>query len=258
MKQEATQPRPSRTGIPGLQSGEHVKILLVTGTSTGVGKTVVTAAIAAVAAESGRMVTVCKPAQTGIEPGEPGDLADIQRLSGIEHVLELARYPEPLAPDTAARRSGLSKLTLAQVVDALRQLDAIGGLTLVEGAGGLLVGLGEQGFTLIDVARELRAPVIVVAAAGLGTLNHSALTVSALDASGVSCAGLVVGSWPSEPDLAARCNLEDLPRVTGVNIVGSVPEGAGAFGRDRFLAAAPGWFDSGWSARYLLESSTPG
>lgn len=233
-------------------------ILLVTGTSTGVGKTVVTAALGAIAAESGRTVTVLKPAQTGIQPGEAGDLADIQRLTGIERVSELARYPEPLAPDTAARRSGLLELELAQVVDATRELDAVGGLTLVEGAGGLLVGLGERGFTLIDVARELRAPVVVVAAAGLGTLNHSALTVRALEAADVSCAGLVVGSWPREPDLAARCNIADLARVTGIEIVGSVPEGAGEFDRAMFLAAASTWFDVKWSARYLLESATPG
>ncbi len=231
-------------------------ILLVTGTSTGVGKTVVTAALAAVAAESGRGVGVCKPAQTGVAPGEAGDLVDIQRLSGIEKVSELARYPEPLAPDTAARRSGLPELTLAQVVAAVRDLDTAGDLTLVEGAGGLLVGLGERGFTLVDVARELQAPIVVVAAAGLGTLNHSALTVAALRTAGVECAGLIVGSWPSEPDLAAQCNLDDLPRVTGVDIVGSVPEGAGTYGRDRFRASAPGWFDTAWSARYIVETGT--
>ncbi len=231
-------------------------ILLVTGTSTGVGKTVVTAALAAVAAQSSVSVSVCKPAQTGVQPGEAGDLADIQRLSGVEQVSELARYPEPLAPDTAARRSGLPELTLAQVVAAVRHLDTTGDLTLVEGAGGLLVGLGEGGFTLVDIARELQAPMVVVAAAGLGTLNHSALTVAALRTAGVECAGLIVGSWPSEPDLAAQCNLDDLPRVTRVDIVGSIPEGAGTYARDRFIASAPGWLDSAWSARYILEKDT--
>ncbi len=231
-------------------------ILLVTGTSTGVGKTVVTAALASVAAESGREVSVCKPAQTGVQPGEPGDLADIERLAGIERVSELARYPEPLAPDTAARRSGLPELTLAQVVAAVRDLDTVCDCTLVEGAGGLLVGLGAGGFTLVDVARELQAPIVVVAAAGLGTLNHSALTVAALRTAGIECAGLIVGSWPSDPDLAAQCNIDDLPRVTGVDIVGSVPEGAGTYGRDRFLASAPGWFDKEFTARYILETGT--
>ncbi|MFH5210784.1 dethiobiotin synthase [Antrihabitans spumae] len=229
-------------------------ILLVTGTSTGVGKTVVTAALAAAVAASGRSVAVCKPAQTGIGVDEPGDLADIQRLSGTETLVELARYPDPLAPDTAARRSRLPALLLADVVSTVRKLDSEHDVTLVEGAGGLLVGLGDRGFTVVDLAVELDAAVVVVAAAGLGTLNHSALTVSALAAAGVSCSGLVVGSWPAVPDLAAECNLEDLPRVTGIGIVGSVPEGAGAFERETFVTAATGWFDAEWLARWDTRS----
>uniref|UniRef100_UPI0024538FC0 ATP-dependent dethiobiotin synthetase BioD n=1 Tax=Nocardia farcinica TaxID=37329 RepID=UPI0024538FC0 len=82
--------------------------LLVTGTSTDVGKTVVTAALTALARAEGLAVAVCKPAQTGVAPGEPGDLAEVRRLAGPVPTLELARYPEPLAPDTAAGRGGAS------------------------------------------------------------------------------------------------------------------------------------------------------
>ncbi|WP_027503071.1 dethiobiotin synthase [Rhodococcus sp. UNC363MFTsu5.1] len=220
-----------------------MSLLLVSGTSTDVGKTVVTAALASVALSAGRTVAVCKPAQTGVGVGEPGDLAEVQRLSGVGEVVELARYPEPLAPDTAARRAGMAPLGCAEVVAAARALDAAHDLTLVEGAGGLLVRLGAEGFTLVDVARELGAPVLVVAAAGLGTLNHSALTVRALESAGVPCVGLVIGSWPSEPDLAARCNFEELAEVTGVPLLGSVPAGSAGLDRDAFAAAAPGWFD---------------
>ncbi|MFI2478614.1 dethiobiotin synthase [Nocardia xishanensis] len=221
--------------------------LLITGTSTDVGKTVVTAALAATARAAGRSVAVCKPAQTGIAPGEPGDLAEVERLAGPVKTVELARYPEPLAPDTAARRSGQPLLTLAETVAAVRAVDDAD-FTLVEGAGGLLVRVGE--FTLLDLARELDAPVVVVAAAGLGTLNHSELTVRALESAGVRCAGLVIGAWPAEPDLAAECNRTDLPRVTGVDVVGVVPAGVGAWDQERFLAAAPGWFIPGWSAHH--------
>lgn len=222
-----------------------MSVLVVTGTSTDVGKTVVTAALAALAASLGRTVAVCKPAQTGVAPGEPGDLAEVQRLSGVAGAVELARYPEPLAPDTAARRADLPMLELGAVADAVRLLDTGHDLTLVEGAGGLLVRLGAQGFTLVDVARELDAPVLVVASAGLGTLNHSALTVAALTAAGVRCPGLVIGSWPVEPDLAASCNLADLPEVTGVPLLGQVPAGAGGSTRAEFVGAAPNWFDVG-------------
>ncbi|MFC4123606.1 dethiobiotin synthase [Nocardia rhizosphaerae] len=222
-----------------------MSILLISGTSTDVGKTVVTAALAAAASAAGRSVAVCKPAQTGMAPGEPGDLADVTRLSGVTRTLELARYPEPLAPDTAARRACLPLLNLGETVaavDRLRDAD----LVLVEGAGGLLVRMGE--FTLLDLAAKLGAPVLVVAAAGLGTLNHSELTTSALAAAGVPCAGLVIGSWPTDPDLAAHCNRDDLPRVTGTPLVGAIPAGAGAWDRDRFTATAPEWFPADWLA----------
>ncbi len=80
----------------------------------------------------------------------------------------------------------------------------------------MLVRLGVDGFTARDLAAALAAPVVLVVASGLGTLNHTALTVEALRASGVDCAGLVIGSWPQEPDLAERCNREDLVSVSGV------------------------------------------
>ncbi|MEV6322075.1 dethiobiotin synthase [Nocardia sp. NPDC051787] len=221
-----------------------MSILLVTGTSTDVGKTVVTAAIAAAALAEGRSVAVCKPGQTGVAAREPGDVAEIQRLSGVTRTVELARYPDPLAPDTAARRAGLPELTLAETVAAVESL-AGADLVLVEGAGGLLVRLGD--FTLVDLAQKLAAPVLVVTAAGLGTLNHTELTTRALQSAGVRCAGLVIGSWSSAPDLASECNRADLPRVTGVDLVGAISAGAGRWDRARFTAAAPGWFDPAWS-----------
>lgn len=223
-------------------------LLFVTGTSTEVGKTVTTAALAAIAHAAGRTVAVCKPAQTGVAATEPGDLATITALSGVTRTLEPARYPDPLAPDTAARRCGAALLTLAETCAALTEFDSAD-VTLVEGAGGLLVRLGE--FTLLDLARELAAPVLVVTAPGLGTLNHSELTTRALAQAGVPCAGLVVGSWPQHPDLATRTNRLDLPRVTGTELVGAIPSGAGSWSPQRFRAAAPGWFTRTWAQRYL-------
>ncbi|MFD6401403.1 dethiobiotin synthase [Nocardia sp. NPDC060249] len=217
-------------------------VLLISGTSTDVGKTVVTAALAAAAQAAGRTVAVCKPAQTGIAPGEPGDLAEVTRLTGVTRTLELARYPEPLAPDTAARRAAMPLLSLGDTVAAVESL-ADADLVLVEGAGGLLVRMGE--FTLLDLAQKIGAPVLVVAAAGLGTLNHSELTTRTLAAAGVPCAGLVIGSWPTDPDLASQCNREDLPRVTETPIVGAIPAGAGQWDRHRFTAAAASWFTTG-------------
>jgi dethiobiotin synthetase len=80
-----------------------VSVLVVTGTGTGVGKTVVTAAVAALAAARGSRVAVVKPAQTGVDADEPGDLAEVRRLAGVTDLHELARYPDPLSPAAAAR-----------------------------------------------------------------------------------------------------------------------------------------------------------
>lgn len=213
-------------------------VLVVTGTGTGVGKTVVTAAITALAVAAGRSVAVLKPAQTGVLPGEPGDASEVRRLSGAGTCVELARYPEPLAPATAARRAGLPPVTPAQAAAAAAELAAEHDLVLVEGAGGLLVRFDHSGGTLADVACVLKAPVLVVAAAGLGTLNATALTAEALRTRGVRCLGVVVGAWPAQPDLAARCNLADLPVVANAPLVGVLPDGASRLRCDQFTALA--------------------
>lgn len=212
--------------------------MVVTGTGTGVGKTVVTAAVAALARDRGASCTVVKPAQTGVGDDEPGDLDEVRRLAGVEDTVELARYPDPLSPAAAARRSGRRPLDLAAVVSAVLERDRTHDLVLVEGAGGLLVRFDDDGVTLADVARVLRAPVVVVAEAGLGTLNATALTLEALAGRGIELAGVVIGSWPAEPDLAARCNVRDLETLAARPLLGTLPQGAGALDRSAFLEVA--------------------
>ncbi|WP_407696363.1 dethiobiotin synthase [Streptomyces bikiniensis] len=218
-----------------------VGIVVVSGTGTEIGKTVVTAAVAAVATAAGRSVAVLKPAQTGVGPDERGDADEVVRLSGAAASAELGRFPEPLAPGTAARRAGLAPVGPREVAGAARKLAAAHDLVLVEGAGGLLVRFDGEGGTLADAAALLGAPVLVVAPAGLGTLNSTALTAEALRARGIGQLGVVVGSWPAAPDLAARCNLADLPGAAGAPLLGAVPEGSGALSPAEFRAAAGGW-----------------
>lgn len=218
--------------------------LVVTGTSTDIGKTVVTAALASAAMSRGASVAVCKPAQTGIGPGEPGDVADVIRLSGVASTAECYRYRDPLAPDRAARREGAPFVELPTILAAVRKFDDHD-LTLIEGAGGALVRLAPD-LTILDAAAGFDAPLLVVAAAGLGTLNHTELTIGAIAAAGLRCSGIVIGSWPAEPDLAEQCNLDDLPLLTGVPIVGKVPAGAGTLDREIFTAQSVGWFDPDW------------
>ncbi|MBV2153149.1 dethiobiotin synthase [Kitasatospora sp. SUK 42] len=208
------------------------RILFVTGTNTDVGKTVATAALASAALRGGQRVAVLKPGQTGVAPGEPGDAAEVRRLAGDLTFRELVRYPEPLAPDTAARRAGMPYLSPAEAASAVTELAAAHDLVLVEGAGGLLVRYDDEGRTLADQARAvldsgLDAEVLLVASAGLGTLNIVSLTAEALAARALPLAGVLVGSWPASPGLAERCNLADLPRSAGAPLLGALPERAG-------------------------------
>jgi dethiobiotin synthetase len=209
-----------------------VRVLIVSGTDTGVGKTVVTAALAALAHERGERVAVVKPAQTGVAPDEAGDLDEVRRLSGVTDLHELVRYRDALAPASAG--DGIAPERVAAAVSELADRD----LVLVEGAGGLLVRLHPDGGTLADVAALLDAPALVVVRAGLGTLNHTALTTEALAARGLACAGIVIGAWPADPDLAAQRNLDDLETYAGVPLRGRMPAGAADLDRAAFLSAA--------------------
>jgi len=217
-----------------------VSVLVVTGTDTGVGKTVATAALACSARLAGVDVAVCKPVQTGSPHDD--DLADVARLSGVNALYGTWRYPEPLAPAAAASRAGMALPTRDELLESVTAVDAK--LTLVEGAGGLLVELGDGGVTLRDVACDLGAPVLVVVSSGLGTLNHTALTLEALAAQDIPCAGLVIGAWPREPGVAEAGNREALARLGEVRAV--LPAGAGALAADEFESMSAAAFDTQW------------
>ena len=217
---------------------------MVTGTDTGVGKTVVSAAIAASQLSRGRTVAVVKPAQTGVGPEEDGDLAEVRRLAGEVSLLEGARLPDPLAPDTAARLAGQRLPSLADQRALVETAAHRHDVTIVEGSGGLLVRLGDD-FTLADVVAPYDAEWVVVARAGLGTLNHSELTVRALRDLGANVLGIVVGSWPERPGQAEDQNLRDLPRVTGVPLLGCLPAGAAQLPVERFRSEAVEWLGPG-------------
>jgi dethiobiotin synthetase len=218
-------------------------VLVVTGTGTGVGKTVVTAALACHARQAGIDVAVCKPVQTGTDSGDD-DLAEVARLSGVTELATLARYPQPLAPAAAAEQAGKALPTGDQLVQLVADLDRPGRLTLVEGAGGLLVELAAAGVTLRDLAIELGGAALVVVTAELGTLNHTALTLEALAAQRVSCAGLVIGSWPARPGLAESSNRSALARLAPVRA--TLPAGVGSMGAADFAVLSAAAFDRDW------------
>jgi dethiobiotin synthetase len=146
---------------------------------------------------------------------------------------------------------------MGDVIEAVDDLAGSHDVVLIEGAGGLLVPMGERRWTVAELALALRIPAVVVARPGLGTLNHTALTLAALTTRGLP--GLVVlGSWPAQPELVHWRNLVDLPG----ELVGAVPEGAGSLPPEVFRAAAPGWLApvlyGRADPRRLREDGAPG
>ena len=225
-----------------------MSVLVITGTDTGVGKTVATAALACHARLAGIDVAVCKPVQTGSAGGDD-DLADVGRLSGVIELHSLASFPEPLAPAAAAERAGMTLPARSELGSAVAEVDRPGRLTLVEGAGGLLVEIGSDGATLRDLALDLDAPVLVVVKSGLGTLNHTALTLEALASHNVWCAGLVIGAWPREPGTIETGNRDALSAMAPIRAV--LPAGAGALSATEFESMSVSAFDPTWVASFV-------
>ncbi len=191
--------------------------IAVTGTDTGVGKTYATAALAQGFLLSGRSVAVVKPVQTGIETGEPTDADEINRLLGTPVAEEWQRLALPLAPETIAHETGAHLTPVAELVDRLNAVEA--DVVLVEGAGGVLVGLDADGGTIADLAEQWNAEIVVVTRDSLGTLNHTGLTVEHLRGRGHDPA-LVIGV-----DTGNERNRRDLVRLTGAPLIGTVPRG---------------------------------
>jgi len=198
-------------------------IRFVTGTDTGVGKTVAAAWLAARAAARGMKVGYLKPVQTGLAPGEPGGDADFVAAAAGVPAEELLRYDEPLAPAVAAERAG-RPIDAGALIAAIRSRETGCDMILVEGAGGLLVPLTDT-MTMAGLAAELDAELVVVTRPGLGTLNHTALTLEAAARRDLAVAGLVVSEFPAEPGVTEETDLERLAKMAPILEV--VPHVAG-------------------------------
>ncbi|ABK52825.1 dethiobiotin synthase [Acidothermus cellulolyticus 11B] len=210
-------------------------IVVITGTDTGVGKTIATAAIAAAATAGDMRVAVVKPCQTGVAAGDEPDVEVVARLADPALTKTLATYGPALAPTVAARLTGAPLIRMHDVAREVRAIATHHDLVLVEGAGGLLVPMGERNWTVADLAVELGASVVVAVRASLGTLNHTALTLEALARRGIR-GMVVIGSWPVDPEVVHRTNLRELPEISGV-----IPEAVGSLGGATFRSAAHEW-----------------
>jgi dethiobiotin synthase len=205
--------RPRETGIdPRIVAAGGV---FVTGTGTGVGKTVVAAALARTLQRAGLGVAAMKPAQTGTADGAD-DLAFIRLAGGVPAARLAVPYAlqRPLAPSVAARLEGAT-LEAGPILEAFRRLRSQADVVVVEGAGGLLVPFNEA-MDMADLAEALHLPVVVVALPGLGTLNHIALTLEAASRRGLAVAGVVLSGFPAEPDVAEATNPAEIGDLAGV------------------------------------------
>ncbi|MFP3463782.1 dethiobiotin synthase [Arthrobacter globiformis] len=215
-------------------------VVLVTGTDTGVGKTITTAALAAALNGRGRSVAVYKPCQSGAADGD-SDAAEIARLTGVPAEAGVV-LQEPMAPVAAAAIDGTPLPAVASHADRIRELAAAHDHVLVEGAGGLLVELDTNGGTLADLGSLLAAAFVVVARPGLGTLNHTALTLEALAVRGLHVLGVVLGSWPARPDAVHHSNRQVLGSLS-VPVIGALPERASELSPADFRACAAAWLN---------------
>ena len=210
--------------------------LFVTATDTAVGKTVVTAALGCALQRAGRTVGVFKPLQSGHALEHPdGDTARLRSWLELEAPPELLNthaFEEPLAPLVAARRAG-AVVDLSAILEQAARLARACDTLLVEGAGGLLVPAGEI-WTIADLARALDYPLVVVARAALGTVNHTLLTVRAARASGLRVAAVVlnaVGPADVAPDPSNETNRALIEEFEDVPVLGPLPWVAGALDR---------------------------
>jgi len=216
-----------------------VRGLFIVGSDTGVGKTEVACAVIAAARAAGLDVGAMKPAQSGVEPGVPTDAERLRAAAGGGDPLELIcpfSFAPPLAPGVAARLAGAT-ITLDGLLAAARALAARHAALVVEGAGGLLVPLTPRE-TFADLAVALGLPVLLVARAGLGTVNHTALTVEALRARGLAVAGIVLNRTAPEDDPSVPHNGAEIARLTGLTPLATLPFVRDIAGREAILRSA--------------------
>lgn len=211
--------------------------LFVTGTDTGVGKTEVAAALVSGWRARGLDVGAMKPAQSGVEDGLPTDADRLRQAAGGTDPAELVcpySLPAPLAPAVAARLAGV-EISLDHVLACAAELARRHAALVVEGAGGLLVPLTGS-HTYADLAVALEMPVLVVARAGLGTVNHTALTCEALRARGLAIRGVVLNRAGATFDPSEPHNAAEIERLTGVRVLASIPHESDPGARARLIA----------------------
>jgi dethiobiotin synthetase len=193
--------------------------VFVTGTGTEVGKTVVAAALARALAASGKRVAVFKPAVTGLNEGGESDHELLRRAAGSgqsDEEIAPYRYGPPMSPHLAAELAD-EEIEPGRLLAAARAAAASAGTLVCEGVGGLLVPLSPR-YLVRDLAADLALPLVIAASPGLGTINHTLLTIEAARAAGLEVAAVVLTPWPAEPALIGESNRETIAALGEVRV----------------------------------------
>jgi len=194
-----------------------VRGLFVTGTDTGAGKTVVAAAIAAALVARGERVAAFKPVVTGTDEAADTDWPpDHELLAAVTGQDPAAVAPvtfgPAVSPHLAAELAG-AEIDPAAMVRAARDAAAAADVLVAEGVGGLLVPLTAAGHCIRDFARELGLPLVIAARPGLGTINHTLMTIEVARAGGLAVAGVVLTPWAPRPSKMERSNRDTIARL---------------------------------------------
>ncbi len=205
---------------------ETFRGVFVTGTDTGVGKTLVASALARHLRGRGLDVGVMKPVETGVvDPGQPGPDASLLQWAAksgdAPEWIAPYRLKAPLAPALAAKMEGVV-IDLARVVGMVHTLCDRHDFTIVEGAGGLMVPLA-GGILVADLVLQLGLPLLVVCRPGLGTINHTLLTVHAARTMGIPLAGFIINGMPHSPDEAETLAPHNLASLASSDLLGVLP-----------------------------------
>ena len=198
--------------------------VFVTGTDTGVGKTVVSCALARALVERGVDVGVMKPIETGVGHAGPLDAIALRGAARVEDPLDVIcpqQFALPAAP-TVAAAAEQREVDLAAVRSAFDRISAHHESVIVEGAGGLLVPIAD-GVGMADLSRDLGLPILVVARAALGTINHTLLTLEVAVARGLEVVGVVISHAGGRISAADAANLSELRDALGTGLVGEIP-----------------------------------
>lgn len=196
----------------------------ITGTDTGVGKTLVGGGIAGALRLSGKNVGVFKPVESGCHAGLPEDAVFLKQISGCAESLEKIcpfRMNNPLAPGVAAAIEGIVP-DMDRIQSLFQQMRKRYQPVLVEGAGGMMVPVSGD-FLTSDLIKMLGLPVIIVSRLSLGTINHTLLTVAYALSQGIEIAGIVLNQVSREAGLAERTNPEVIRKFSKVPVLGPVP-----------------------------------